>query len=69
MQEIHYENSEETEELIESDFSSGSDPSQAPSHSQESTSNLVKGSEFINEADTKVVKNEITATNEPAGFN
>ena len=69
MQEIVYEMSEETEELIESDFSSGSDPSQAPSHSQESTSNLVKGSEFINEADTKVVKNEITATNEPAGFN
>ena len=69
MQEIVYEMSEETEELVESDFSSGSDPSQAPSHSQESTSNLVKGSDFVNEADTKVVKNEITATNEPAGFN
>ena len=70
------ESSDKSEELKESDYSSGSDPSQDPSHTQETKSNLSKGSDFAFKADTKVVKNEIakecdeiTAANEPAGCN
>ena len=68
---------EDSEELKESEsLNSSSDTSQAPSQSQVSTSNIVKGSGLGFEPGKSIGKNEITlkseeiaATKEPVGRN